>query len=112
MPQHVKKGDMVIVTSGRFGGQQGTVLRVDPKAGKVIVQKVNLCRKHVRPSQRHPQGGLISKELPIDLSNVSPVVNGRPTRVRFVSKPDGSKVRIAVKGGEQLGTLRQPVEQE
>ncbi len=112
MPQHIKKGDLVIITAGAEKGKQGTVLRVDPKRGKVVVQKLNMVKRHVRPSQRHPQGGLIRKEMPIDLSNVSPVVGGRPSRVRYVSRPDGAKVRVAARGGDDLGTLRHGAESQ
>ena len=103
MPAHVRKGDLVIVTAGDDRGRQGKVLEVSPKDGKVIVEGVNVHRKNVRPSQQNPQGGTINKEMPIHLSNVSPVVDGKPTRVRFQTKDDGSKVRVAVKGGAQIG---------
>ena len=103
MARHVRKGDMVIVTAGDARGQQGKILRVIPDRDQVIVQGINVRKKHVRPSQSNPQGGMTEKEMPIHISNVSPVVDGKPTRVRFETRPDGSKVRIAVKGGKQLG---------
>ena len=103
MPRHVRKGDQVIVTSGKDRGRQGTVLRVLTKEDKVVVQGVNVARKHVRPNQTNPQGGIIDKEMPIHASNVSPVVDGKPTRVRFETRADGSKVRVAVRNGQVLG---------
>jgi large subunit ribosomal protein L24 len=103
MPQHVRKGDLVYVRTGRDRGRTGTVLRVLPKEDKVLVQGMNMVRKHVKPSQQNPQGGIIEKEMPIHISNVSPSVNGKPTRVRFETRKDGSKVRIAVRTGEVLG---------
>ena len=63
----------------------------------------NVCKKHVRPNQQNQQGGLVEKELPIHISNVSPAVDGKPTRVRFETREDGSKVRVAVNGGEVIG---------
>jgi large subunit ribosomal protein L24 len=94
---------MVIVTAGDARGQQGKILRVMPERDLVLIQGVNVRRKHVRPNQRQQQGGLIEKEMPIHISNVSPVVDGKPTRVRFETRPDGSKVRIAVRNGQQIG---------
>jgi large subunit ribosomal protein L24 len=108
MPRHVRKGDNVIVTAGNDLGATGEVLRVLPKQNRVVVQGVNVHAKHMKPSQANPQGGIIRREMPIHLSNVSPVVDGKPTRVRFQAKPDGSKVRIAVRTGKELHTLRRP----
>jgi large subunit ribosomal protein L24 len=100
---------LVVVTSGKARGRQGKLLRVIPDRDMVIVQGVNVCKRNVRPSQKNPQGGVIEKEMPIHISNVSPVSGGKPTRVRFEVKPDGSKVRMAVRTGEQLGEpLRKP----
>lgn len=103
MGQHVRRGDEVIVSSGKQRGRTGTVLRVMPKRGLVVVQGINVHKKHMRPNDVNPQGGMIEKELPIHLSNVSPVVDDRPTRVRFETRKDGSKVRVAVRGGKPLG---------
>ncbi len=106
MAAHIKAGEQVIVTAGADRGRQGVVLRVDHHKGKVVVQNINIARKHVRPSQQHPQGGVTEREMPIDISNVSPVADGKPTRVRFSVKADGSKSRIAVRGGKELSVLR------
>lgn len=106
MPLHVRKGDQVIVRAGNDRGRVGEVLRVMPTESRVVVQGVNIRVKHLKPSQRNPQGGLVRREMPIHISNVSPVVDGKPTRVRFQSKPDGGKVRVAVRGGAVLHALR------
>ncbi|MEM1353651.1 MAG: 50S ribosomal protein L24 [Planctomycetota bacterium] len=107
MARHVRSGDEVIVTAGADKGQRGKVLRVMVKEERVLVEGVNVRRKHLRPSQQNPQGGVVSLEMPIHISNVAPVdKNGKPTRVRFITKEDGSKVRVAVTTGEELSVLR------
>ena len=85
----------------------GKVLRIirgiRPGQDKVIVEGMNIHKKHVRPSQQHQQGGIIEMEMPIHISNVMPVVDGKPTRVRFETLEDGSKVRIAARGDQAVG---------
>ncbi|MCH2137556.1 MAG: 50S ribosomal protein L24 [Phycisphaerales bacterium] len=108
MASHVRKGDTVIVTAGNDRGIIGEVLRVIPKDDRVVVQGVNIRTKHVKPTQQNPQGGLLRQEMPIHISNVSPAVDGKATRVRFETKKDGSKVRVAVRNGEELGVVRGP----
>jgi large subunit ribosomal protein L24 len=108
MPKHVRKGDQVVVTQGADKGKVGEVLRVFPKEERVIVRGVALRTKHVKPTQRNPQGGIFTKETPIHISNVSPAVDGKPTRVRFQVRDDGSKVRVAARGGKVLGEVRGP----
>ena len=106
MPRHIVKGDQVIVTSGNDKGVVGEVLRVLIDDNRVVVQGVNIRAKHLKRTQQTPQGGIIRKEMPIHMSNVSPVVDGKASRVRFETKDDGSKVRVAVRGGKVLHTLR------
>ncbi len=106
MARHVRKGDTVMVTSGSHKGKTGTIMRVITKEDRVVVKGVNLRTKHLRPTRLNPQGGIITREEPLHISNVSPVVDGKPTRVRFVTKPDGSKVRVAARNGAELGVLR------
>ena len=95
MPRHIKKGDTVMVTAGNDRGVTGEVLRIITKHSRVVVQGVNMRSKHLKPSQANPQGGILRREMPIHISNVSPVVDGRPTRVRFAAQKDGSKARVA-----------------
>ncbi|RMH13894.1 MAG: 50S ribosomal protein L24 [Planctomycetota bacterium] len=102
MARHVRAGDTVIVTSGDHKGATGEVIRVIPEKDQVIVKGINLRTKHIRPTQQSPQGGKVQREAPIHISNVSPVVDGKPTRVRFETREDGKKVRVAVRSGEVI----------
>lgn len=106
MARHVRKGDQVMVTSGDNKGTVGEVTRIDTKNDRVYIKGVNLRTKHLKPTRINPQGGIITKEASIHISNVSPVADGKATRVRFEAKPDGSKVRVAAKGGKVLGVVR------
>jgi large subunit ribosomal protein L24 len=106
MARHVRKGDSVFITAGSHRGTVGEVLRVLPDKGRVVVKGVNLRTKHLKPTRINPQGGIITKEAPIHISNVSPVVDGKPTRVRFESRDGGGKVRVAVRGGKVLSEVR------
>jgi large subunit ribosomal protein L24 len=108
MARHIRKGDQVIITAGNDRGATGEVLRVLVKSGRVVVQGVNVRAKHLKPSQANPQGGIVHREMPIHISNVSPLVDGKPTRVRWTVADDGSKVRVAVRGGKTLHTLHGP----
>ena len=98
----IKKGDQVIVLSGKDKGKTGTVTQAMPKEGKVIVGGVNVAVRHAKPSQADPQGGLQRFEAPLHVSKVAHVTaDGKPTRVRFEVR-DGKKVRVAVKSGEAI----------
>ena len=110
MARHIRKGDNVIVTTGRKNdrGRTGKVLRIltneDANKERVVVEGVNVRTKHVKPSQANPQGGTVEREMSIHISNVSPVdAHGKPTRVRYQTKDDGSKIRTAATTGDQLG---------
>ncbi len=105
MARHVKRGDTVMVTSGDLRGQIGEILRVDVKHDRVYLKGLNLVTKHVRPTRVNPQGAVITKEAPLHISNVSPVVDGKPTRVRFERRANGQKVRVAARGGKELGAV-------
>jgi large subunit ribosomal protein L24 len=105
MARHIRKGDMVIITAGNDRGATGEVLRVLTKRNRVVVQGVNVRAKHLKPTQANPQGGIVHREMPIHISNVSPTVDGRATRVRWETTDDGSKRRVAVRGGKELHTL-------
>jgi len=98
----IKKGDSVVVRSGKDKGRTGTVLQVLPKDDKVLVQGVNMIARHRKPSQANPQGGIDRREAPMAISKVGIAgADGKPTRVRFETK-DGKKVRVAVKSGETI----------
>ncbi|MDR7074782.1 large subunit ribosomal protein L24 [Fictibacillus barbaricus] len=103
MPLHVKKGDKVQVISGKDKGKQGVILEAYPKQNRVLVEGVNVVKKHAKPSQANPQGGILSQEAPIHASNVMPLdpKTGAPTRVGYKTV-DGTKVRVAKKSGETL----------
>ncbi|ASS97730.1 MULTISPECIES: 50S ribosomal protein L24 [Geobacillus] len=100
---HVKKGDKVQVISGKDKGKQGVILAAFPKKNRVIVEGVNIVKKHAKPSQANPQGGIIEKEAPIHVSKVMPLdpKTGEPTRIGY-KMVDGKKVRYAKKSGEIL----------
>jgi large subunit ribosomal protein L24 len=98
----IKKGDNVVVRSGKDKGRSGTVLQVLPKDGKVVVSGVNVIARHRKPSQLNPQGGIDRVEAPMAISKVAVAdKDGKPTRVRFEER-DGKKVRVAVKSGETI----------
>ena len=98
----IKKGDRVIVLSGKDKGKTGDVTLALPKADKVVVSGVNIAVRHTKPSQGDPQGGLKRSEAPMHISKVAHVTaDGKPTRVRFETQ-DCKKVRVAVKTGEKI----------
>lgn len=98
-----KKGDRVIVISGRDKGKQGEIIAMMPKENRALVRGVNMVRRHTRQSAQS-QGGIISKESAIDLSNLAheDPKDGKPTRVGFKVLEDGKKVRVAKRSGEQI----------
>ncbi len=103
MAAKLKKGDRVVVLAGRDKGKQGEILRVMPKDGRAVVAGINMVVRHTRQSQTS-QGGRLSKESPIDLSNIALAdpKDGGPTRVGFKFLEDGTKVRYAKKSGEVI----------
>ena len=98
----IKKGDSVVVRSGKDKGRTGTVLQVMPKDDKVLVSGINVAVRHRKPSQTNPQSGIDRREAPMHISKVAHVVDGKPTRVRFETGKDGKKVRVAVKTGKKI----------
>lgn len=106
MPRHVVKGDLVYIRSGDDRGKTGKILQVLPESEKVIVEGMNVRKKHMKRTEQQQQGGIVEKEMPIHISNVSPIADGKPTRVRFEKREDGSKVRIAASNGQVLSELR------
>ena len=99
----IRKGDTVVVLSGKDKGRTGEVTRAMPKEGKVIVSGINVHARHRKPSQLNPQGGIERKEAPLHISKVAIAdpKSGKPTRVRFETR-DGKKVRVAAKSGELI----------
>ena len=99
----IKKGDKVVVLSGKDKGRHGEVVKSMPKLGKVIVSGVNVAARHRKPTQANPQGGIERREAPMHVSKVAleDPKTGKPTRVRFEIRGD-KKVRIAVKSGELI----------
>ena len=103
MAAKIKKGDNVVVLSGKDKGKHGTVTRVSPKDSKVLVSGVNIMTRHKKPNQADPKGGLEKVEAPLHVSKVAieDPKTGKPTRVRFEER-DGKKVRVAVRSGELI----------
>ncbi len=101
---HVRKGDTVMVVAGKERGKKGKVLRVIPEKGRVVVERLNLIKKHQKPTQKVRQGGIIEREGSIHLSNVMLVdpASDKPTRVGMKTLSDGKKVRVARRSGEML----------
>jgi large subunit ribosomal protein L24 len=102
MAAKIKKGDRVVLLTGKDKGQKGSVLKVLPKENRVLVEGVNLVKRHTKATQQDPQGGIKTKEASVHVSNVALVdKNGKPTRVGF--KVDGDKkVRVAKTTGEVI----------
>ena len=100
---HVRRGDRVRVMRGNHAGAEGTVLRVLTKENRVVVEGVNLRKRHQRPSQANPEGGIVTFEAPIHASNVMLVdPAGNATRVRSRTDKDGARERVSVKSGEAI----------
>jgi large subunit ribosomal protein L24 len=99
----IRKGDRVVVLSGKDKGKTGEVIRSIPKDMKVVVSGVNVAVRHRKPSQANPQGGLERREAPLHVSKVAIAdpKTGKPSRVRFETR-DGKKVRVAAKSGELI----------
>ena len=98
----IRKGDRVVVLSGKDKGRTGEVVKAMPKEGKVLVSGINVHARHRKPSQINPQGGIERKEAPLHISKVAiATADGKPSRVRFEER-DGKKVRVAAKTGELI----------
>ncbi len=100
----IKKGDTVVVLTGKDRGKSGEVTSVDPKANKIVVAGVNMAVRNRKPTQDNPQGGQDKFEAPLHISNVAIAdpKSGKPTRVRIETAKDGKKTRVAVKSGETI----------
>jgi large subunit ribosomal protein L24 len=104
---HIRKNDMVEVISGDDKGKRGRVLNVLRSQGKVVVEGVNRAYKHLKRSQKNPQGGRLSKEMAVDVSNVMLICpqTNRPTRVGVRFLPDGTKERYSKRSGAPMGVI-------
>jgi large subunit ribosomal protein L24 len=98
----LRKGDLVMVMTGKDKGTQGEIIRVLPKENKVIVAGANVAKRHLKPTKANTPGGIIDKDMPMDASNVMLVHKGEPTRVGYRTLDDGSKVRVAKRTGEVI----------
>ena len=103
MKLKIKTGDTVLVTAGDHKGSEGKVVKIDREKNKAIVEGINMVSKHEKPSAQNPQGGIVKKEAPIQISNLSLIdpKSGEPTRVGYEVR-DGKKVRVAKKSNEVL----------
>ena len=98
----IKKGDHVVVISGKDKGKEGEVIRALPNDDKVIVNGVNTAKKHQKAQRQNQQAGIIDRDMPIHVSNVMLIHKGKPTRVGYAVQTDGTKVRVAKSTGEVI----------
>jgi large subunit ribosomal protein L24 len=100
----IKKGDRVVVLTGKDRGKKGTVLHVLPKEGKVVVDGVNIAKRHTRATRQNQQAGIIDKIMPVPVANVAVLSpgDGKATRVGYRIQPDGTKVRVCKRTGADL----------
>jgi len=99
---NIKKNDSVKVISGASAGKTGTVIKVDPKAARVTVSGVNVCKRHEKPSRTNQTGGIVEKEMPIAISNVMLLDGNTPVRVARKREEGKKSVRVSVKSGNVL----------
>jgi large subunit ribosomal protein L24 len=100
----IRRGDRVMVIRGNHRGQEGTVLRVEPDKNRVVIEGINRRKRHMKPSQTNPEGGIVEFEAPVHASNVMLIdpKSGEPTRVRSQVGSDGKRERVAVKSGQVI----------
>ncbi len=106
--KNINKGDRVIVISGEDQGKEGIVLKVDRSNDRAIVESVNFVKRHTRPTQKNPQGGIVEKEAPVNISNLM-VICGKCSvgvKTKIVTLADGSKVRACKKCGEMIAVSK------
>ncbi len=101
---YIKKDDKVKIIAGKDKDRVGKVLKIDKKTGRVIVEKANIVKRHLKPSKQNPQGGIAEKEAPIQLSNIMLMCNKclKPARIRIKILEDGKKIRVCIKCGEVI----------
>lgn len=102
---HVRKGDTVLVLAGKDKGKEGKIIRSIPKENRVVVEKVNLVKRHQKPSMKNPSGGIVTMEAPIHVSNVQPVCSAckKRTRVKRKRLENGKRIRVCGHCGAAIG---------
>lgn len=100
----IRKGDRVVVLTGKDKGKEGVVIQALPAKGKVVVERVNVIKRHTKPTRAMQQGGILEREAPIDVSNVAIVSpsDGKATRVGYKVNADGTKVRVCRRTGVEI----------
>ncbi|CAN5838635.1 50S ribosomal protein L24 [soil metagenome] len=98
----IRKGDTVVVLTGKSKGKQGEVMTVLPRTKQLIVTGINTAKKHTKPRRANEPGGVVDRDMPIDVSNVALIHKGKPTKVGYKINDDGTKVRIARSTGEVI----------
>ena len=108
MAARLRKGDLVVVISGKNKGKQGKIARVFEETDRVVIEGINLIKRHMRPTAKNPSGGILEKEAPLHACKVMPVdpKTGKPTRVRSRTDDKGHKIRVAVQSGDDLPTAK------
>ena len=98
----IKKGDTVQIISGNEVGKSGRIIKIFHNKNKIVVEGLNMVKKHARPTQENPQGGILEKEAAIHISNVMFIVGGTPTRIGYKTLKDGRKVKYSKRTGEVI----------
>ncbi|MCL2168886.1 MAG: 50S ribosomal protein L24 [Defluviitaleaceae bacterium] len=108
MASKIKRGDNVMITTGKDKGKEGRVLEVDHKKNRVLVEGYNMVKKHRKANQQNPQGGIIEKEAPLHISNVAYMHKGKPTRIGFVvetAERNGKTVKVKKRVAKSTGDI-------
>ena len=98
----IRKGDTVVVLTGKDKGKHGKVVSAIPTRGKVIVEGINVAKRHQKPTKKTQQGGIQDKAMPLDASNVALLVDGKPTRIGYRTDAQGTKVRVSKRTGADI----------
>ncbi|MDR3000995.1 MAG: 50S ribosomal protein L24 [Fibromonadaceae bacterium] len=98
----IKKNDEVLVITGEYKGKKGIVLKVFPKLNKVLVNGINVRKRHEKPNKTNQSGGIVEKEMPIDISNVMLLEGGVPVRTKRIREPGKKRIRVSVKTGKAI----------
>jgi len=104
----LKKGDRVIVTAGKDKGKKGDIIKIFPSLEKALISGINVSRKHTKPTKLNPQGGIVTKEMPVHISNISILdpKTDQPSKIGFKILEGGKKVRFAKRSGEIIDNLK------